>query len=364
MGSQEEWLVSSVDGPAVGEKITRIGVFSQVHGKDGQRIESVYADLLDAIVAADELGVDIFWVGQHHVDPSSGRLPSPLPLLAVAAERTRRIRLGTAVSVLPLEDPIRLAEDAVVVDTLSGGRLELGLGAGGGSARGYSAFGIDNQAQSRRALFDAKLDRLLAALGGQPLAVDPDTVRLEPPAATLADRVWASAGTVERAAQIGARGLRLLTGTFSDTQQFQREKILAYRKAYLAAGHDPAAIRVSAGRFTYTGASRAQIEAQVAQGLRTHQRRVAEFDEELATLSVSDYLRRVTRYGTIDDVIDSLRSDVAIVGLATDFHSILSLYPAAGAVTLGTDVELARIRELVEVIAPALGWHPNRGRRE
>lgn len=350
-------MTSTVDGRAVDERITRLGVFSQVHGRAGQSIESVYADLLDAIVAADELGVDIFWVGQHHVDPSSGRLPSPLPLLAVAAERTRRIHLGTAVAVLPLEDPIRLAEDAAVVDTLSGGRLELGLGAGGGSAKAYAAFGLDNDARSRRELFDAKLDLLVTALSGRPLAAEPSAVHLEPPAGTLADRVWASAGTVDRAADIGTRGLRLLTGTFSDTQQFQQEKILAYRKAYLAAGHDPASIRISAGRFTYTGASRTQIEKEVAAGLIEHQRRVGEFDQELASLSVPDYLRRVTRYGTLDDVIESLRSDIAIGGVATDFHSILSLYPAAGAVTLGTDVEPDRIKELVQVIAPALGWH-------
>lgn len=336
--------------------VQRLGVFSQVHGRTGQDIREVYARLLDAIVAADELGVDTFWVGQHHVDPTSGRLPSPFPLLAAAAERTRRIRLGTAIVVLPLEDPLRLAEDAVVTDVLSGGRLEIGVGSGGAAEPAYRAFGRSSSPEHRRRAFDEHLERLLEALEGAPLTDDAAGPRLVPAAGDLRDRVWVAAGTVERASEAGRRGVRLLTGTFSDTPAVQRAKIDAWASAFDAAGHSATRRRVSAGRFVYTGSSRADIAAEVHDGLAAHQHRIRPFAPELGDLTTTEYLTRVARYGTVDEVIAQLRADEGIADVATDFHAILSLYPAAGDVTPAADVDPRRIEQLVRDIAPALGW--------
>src|SRR4051812_14190528 len=67
-------------------------------------------------IIAEELGFDSVWVAQHHVGAECGHLPSPFVLLAAVAARTSRIRLGTAVVTLPLEDPVRTAEDAAVAD--------------------------------------------------------------------------------------------------------------------------------------------------------------------------------------------------------------------------------------------------------
>lgn len=71
-----------------------------------------------------------------------GGLPSPWTFLAHAAALTRRIRLATAITLLPLEDPVRLAEDVSDVDTLSGGRVEIGVGSGAGEQK-YAVFGRD-----------------------------------------------------------------------------------------------------------------------------------------------------------------------------------------------------------------------------
>jgi alkanesulfonate monooxygenase SsuD/methylene tetrahydromethanopterin reductase-like flavin-dependent oxidoreductase (luciferase family) len=73
----------------------RLGFLSHLHGSSepGQ----LYRDYVELFVAAEELGFDSGWVAQHHFDASAGRLPSPFPFLAAVAERTRRIRLGTAV---------------------------------------------------------------------------------------------------------------------------------------------------------------------------------------------------------------------------------------------------------------------------
>lgn len=88
----------------------------------------IYQDTLALFAAADRLGFDVGWLAEHHFKPVAGRLPSLFPFLAAAAQRTCRIRLGVATLLLPYANPFRVAEDAAVVDTLSGGRLELGVG--------------------------------------------------------------------------------------------------------------------------------------------------------------------------------------------------------------------------------------------
>ena len=104
----------------------RLGFLTHLHV--GNDAADSYRIALDLFASAEELGYDSGWVAQHHFLNNDARLPSTLTFLAAVAQRTRRINLGTAIVILPLEDPIRVAEDAAVVDTLSGGRLQLGLG--------------------------------------------------------------------------------------------------------------------------------------------------------------------------------------------------------------------------------------------
>src|SRR5215212_7646432 len=181
----------------------RLGFLTHMHvGRDAA---DAYRIALDLFQAAEELGYDSGWVAQHHFLNGDARMPSTLTFLAAVAERTRTINLGTAIVILPLEDPLRVAEDAAVVDTLSGGRLELGLGTGGDPLT-FAAFGKDVQARRQR--FAEGVAVIRDALAGRP--INGTEAVLYPPVPTLTSRIWESTLSPESGARIGKNGNGLL----------------------------------------------------------------------------------------------------------------------------------------------------------
>jgi hypothetical protein len=129
-------------------------------------------------------GLDSAWIAQHHFHEAEGGLPSPFAFLGFVAAQTSRIRLGTGIVTLPLENPVRVAEDAAVLDLLSNGRFELGVGTGGNPSA-FAAFGLDSA--ERADIFARNLDIVRNALAGLPLAGG-DT--LYPPRPQLCGRIW------------------------------------------------------------------------------------------------------------------------------------------------------------------------------
>src|SRR5438477_10941953 len=93
------------------------------------------------IIHAERCGYDSAWVAQHHFHEDEGGLPAPFVFLSQIAARTTRIRLGSGIVTLPLELPVRVAEDAAVLGLMCGGRLEVGFGPGG-TLSAYGVFGF------------------------------------------------------------------------------------------------------------------------------------------------------------------------------------------------------------------------------
>jgi alkanesulfonate monooxygenase SsuD/methylene tetrahydromethanopterin reductase-like flavin-dependent oxidoreductase (luciferase family) len=108
----------------------KFGFFFQLPCAPWQSERERYGDTMAQIEHGDRLGFDTAWLAELHFYPEFSVMSSPLIVAAAAAQRTQRIRLGMAVSLLPLSDPIRSAEDAATVDILSNGRLVFGVGRG------------------------------------------------------------------------------------------------------------------------------------------------------------------------------------------------------------------------------------------
>ena len=137
----------------------RFGFFDQLPCAPGNSELQRYKDIIAQIELGDAVGFDTVWLGEIHFIREFSILADPLMVLAAAAQRTSRIRLGTAVTLLPLHSPIKIAEEAAIADILSDGRLEFGVGRG--IARHYASYGIPPE--ESRGRFDEALDFILAA---------------------------------------------------------------------------------------------------------------------------------------------------------------------------------------------------------
>lgn len=119
----------------------RFGMVYSIEGGGGDSAGRVFHDAVEEILLAESLGLDCAFVSEHHF-VENDFFPSPLVALSFVAAKTSRIRLGPGVLLLPLYDPIHVAEDAAVLDIISGGRLILGIGQGYRPEE-FNAFGAD-----------------------------------------------------------------------------------------------------------------------------------------------------------------------------------------------------------------------------
>ncbi len=127
--------------------------------------ESLYRANLDQIAWAEGLGFDSVWLTEHHFC-ADGYTPSPLVLAAAIGERTQTMRIGTNLMLLPLADPVRMAEDAASVAILTGGRFDLGVGLGYRELE-FEAFG--RKLTNRPSLMEEGIEILRQAWSGEPV---------------------------------------------------------------------------------------------------------------------------------------------------------------------------------------------------
>ena len=182
----------------------------------------VYGRALDLVVEAERLGAASVWFSEHHLF-ADGYLPQPLTFAAAAAARTSRVRIGTAVLVAALRPAVLVAEEAAVIDQLSGGRLELGIGAGY-SVPEYELY--DTDITKRYGLTDAAVAEIRHLL---------DDGVVTPPAAQNPFPLWLGYQGPQGAKRAGRLGVGLLS--------LDRALLEPYREGLVEGGHDPAIAR-------------------------------------------------------------------------------------------------------------------------
>jgi putative FMN-dependent luciferase-like monooxygenase len=328
----------------------RLGFFTRL--LDDAPAVDRYRNAIDQFVHAEALGFDTAWVAQHHFHRDEGGLPSPFVLLAQVAARTSRIVLATGIVTLPLESPVRVAEDAAVLRLLADGRFELGIGSGG-TPSSFAPFGQD--AAQRPAIYTAHRARLLEALRGEVLTADGGS--LYPAAADLADTLWEATFSASGAARIGGAGSGLMlsrtqprpawTGRGSAPDQ---TPIVDAYEAALAAG---AARRVMASRSVLVVDDEQDAVRWRARGIARSLPMLAAqgvtVPEGVSDVELAAFLD--LHVGTAEQVLATLSED-PVLPRATDI--VFQPHP----VDPPHEVVLRSLELLAADVAPALGWSP------
>ena len=278
-----------------------------------------YEGMLAEVRLADELGFTGAWFAEHRVPNFA--FGSPAMFIAAAARETSRIRLGSAISLLPLNDPVRLAEDYAMADVLSGGRLDFGAG------RGLYKYDYD---MARVPMAESQ-DRFLENLDivqtawredsfeyrGRWTSLDTHTVtprtvqRPHPP-------VWVAAVRTEGTYRwAGTNGYQLMSAPFFFPDHRDQQALFAvYRDALVAAGHDPASKDVLAVYHMYCGPDAADVRAVADPALARYQGFTKAADE------TRDAFRDPTSYAAWQDfyanrstiTLEQMKATRAVIG--------------------------------------------------
>jgi luciferase family oxidoreductase group 1 len=242
------------------------GTFLLLQSPTGRPPAEIFNRGVEIAQTADKLGYDSIWCAEHHFS-TYGYLSRPLMFANHIASKTERIRVGSAVVVLPLHNPLIVAEEIATVDILSGGRLDVGLG------RGYQPYEfqrLGHDLKESRARFEEGIDILLKAFSGKPFSYDGEFYKFgethifptpiqdpHPPIFIVGQSIESIEATVRR-------GFNVVSGGFGVPIQRLRE----FRKGFDAMDVDPAIkskVRVSTQRPVYVTNDESELPAIVEQ---------------------------------------------------------------------------------------------------
>jgi alkanesulfonate monooxygenase SsuD/methylene tetrahydromethanopterin reductase-like flavin-dependent oxidoreductase (luciferase family) len=316
-------------------------------------------DAVELFRIAEDLGYDTGWVRNRHFD---NYLSSPLSLLGIAAQHTKRIRLGTAIIPVGYEDPIRLAEDAATVDLLSDSRLELGI------ATGIPFFGNifgHNDERPWKVAAHERVTRFVAAVDGKILGSSDSGVDyyVRPHSPTLRDRIWYGPGSVDTAARGGTEGLDLLLSALGPDiglsfEEGQLAQIQAMRENWTRTDRSP---RVSTARLFFPALNDRQhklyqgyADERATEGPAASRPKGALPPKTLLSNAAAPptFLASPVVVAEPAEVVQYLRGDVA---LAESDELMIFLPPGF------SHREYIEILEnIAEYVAPEIGWSPAR----
>jgi alkanesulfonate monooxygenase SsuD/methylene tetrahydromethanopterin reductase-like flavin-dependent oxidoreductase (luciferase family) len=302
----------------------------------GERTETqAFDDAFGLVDAAEALGLDAVWLAELHVAPGRSVLASPLIIASAVAARTRRIKIGTAVQILPLCHPLRLAEDTATIDQISHGRLIFGVGRSG-FPRAYEAYGVA-YAESRDR-FTETLEVLKAAWTQPTFSYTGsyysfrDVCLTPKPYQRPHPPVRVAASSPETFVALGRAGHDIFAAARVGTLSELAPNVRAYHCAYAEAGH-PGEGRVFLRVPVYLAETREQAlsepEASVMQFYRAFSERIGEYAERsqpaqrLHSITYEEVLRDKIVVGTPDMVVErlaALRDKLGLGGILAELN--------------------------------------------
>ena len=304
------------------------GSFMEFHRREGMSQAEAFHESFGLVDMAEDLGLDAIWMAESHFDPDRAVLSSPMVVGAAIAGRTKRIKIGTAVHVLPLGNPLRTAEETASLDQISNGRLDYGVGRSG-LPGAYEGYGIA-YSESRERFFEC-LEVITKAWisdrfshRGQFYSFD-DVCLVPKPLQKPHPPIRIAATTNETFPLLGKMGYPIFIGVRGLTMSQVAEQVRTYQKSWKDAGH-LGPIDVSLRVPVYVSHSReaalresedsfmrqfrrlgAQLAASVAKEGSDPREDRAFRSEQLAALSWDRIQGQKVAVGTPEMVIDQLR---------------------------------------------------------
>ena len=266
----------------------RFGFFDQVPRADWQSEQQRYQEILAQIELGDQLGFQTAWLGELHFIPSISCLASPLMILAAAAQRTQRIRLGTAVTLLPLHNPVKMAEDAATLDVLSGGRLEFGVGRGAAPVY-FSGYNVPQQETRER--FEESLAIILRAWTSERLSYHGKYWRIEDllltpkPLQSPHPPIRVAANSPETFATAGREGFPIFASPLINPPDTLQEYLTVHRENLKPGVKQDIALAFP----VHVAASRTQARQECEESLMSFFKAAGELVKPLASAPIKSY---------------------------------------------------------------------------
>jgi alkanesulfonate monooxygenase SsuD/methylene tetrahydromethanopterin reductase-like flavin-dependent oxidoreductase (luciferase family) len=320
------------------------GMFHEFPSLPGRSDSEAFDEAMEQVDAAERLGLDVMWLAELHFEPRRSVLSAPLSIASAIAARTRRIKIGIAVQVLPLCHPLRLAEEGATVDQLSHGRLIFGVGRSG-VAQTYEAYGV-SYAESRdrfREILDIVEQAWTKASFSyngryhsfKDVAVVPKPYQQPTPPIRIA------ASTPDTFPAIGRRGAPIFASVRHTTWDDLPKQIQTYHDAWKEAGH-PGRGQVFVSAPTYLAATDERARAEPKESImhfyheqanllegaarlvdpETAARRMRRVDQ-LRSMKYEDGLRNHALVGTpeaIAERLKTLRREIGLTGILGELN--------------------------------------------
>ena len=343
------------------------GSFMEFHTREGLGQADAFRESFAHIDVVERLGLDAVWMAESHFSPARSVLSAPLVVAAAAAARTERIKIGTAVHVLPLGNPLRIAEEVATLDHICQGRFEFGVGRSGlpGSYEGYNIPYSESRERFteyleiiRRAWTNDRFSYAGNYFSFEDVCLTPKPLQSPHPPIRIA------ANSLDTFKTAGATGMPIFIGLRGQGLTQVAEQVAAYLNAWEKAGHETPDISLRVPVYVSETPNAAISDpeesfmrqfrrlggqlAGSATGPGTDDTRDrAARAAELASLTWEEVRREKVAVGTPEMVVDrihELREQLQISGIAAEFNAG-ELIPA--------DAVSSSVRLFCEKVVPA-----------